>query len=237
VVCISRTTAEDLISYIESNPISRTSKFKVGYWHLGANFSKKLGNEGLDIKISDMSAKSYILMVGTIEPRKSHELALNAMELLWEQGSELCLCIAGKEGWMVGHLIERFRQHPQLNKKLFFFEGPSDADVHFLYGNSLALFFPSKGEGFGLPLIEAANHGIPIVCSDIPVFHEIASEYATYVNTSDAFLLANDLGVWWENYQKKNIPLTSSMPRLTWEQSSEMLLNILVKGEWLREVK
>lgn len=234
LVCVSRTTAEDVISYVKSNPsLSKSPNLKVGYWHHGSDFSKQFVRNEPMAKVAKMATKPYILMVGSIEPRKSHQLALDAMEILWDQGFELCLCIAGKEGWMVSHLMERLRLHPQLGKKLFLFEGPSDADIHFLYSKSSGLFFPSMGEGFGLPLIEAANYGIPIICSDIPVFHEIASRYATYVNISNSAQLAKDLAIWWGNCQKHNVPQSNGMPRLTWEQSAEMLLDVLMKDNWL----
>jgi glycosyltransferase involved in cell wall biosynthesis len=60
----------------------------------------------------------------------------------------------------------------------------SDDDVRSLYQMADALFFPSTAEGYGLPLIEAALHGLPVFCSDIPAHREVAVS-ATFFNLDE----------------------------------------------------
>jgi glycosyltransferase involved in cell wall biosynthesis len=115
------------------------------------------------------------------------------------------------------------------NPKLIYIT-PSDDELHWLYANASGLLYPSKSEGFGLPLVEAAAAGIPIVCSDIPVFHEIATEYATYVRIDCSRHLADDISAWWAAAQAGNIPDSSRLPKLTWEQSAEQLLEVILKA-------
>ena len=119
--------------------------------------------------------------------------------------------------------------------KLILIEQPTDADVLHLYERAEGLLFISKGEGFGLPLVEAAHHGTPIICSDIPVFREIAGEFATYVSREDASSLAADLELWWEAKLRGEVADTTKMPRLTWEQSAADLLSVVLDDNWLRE--
>lgn len=225
LVCISQTVANEVKNYIETFDEIKTSP-QIGYWHLGANFD--------DIEVgspsplaTELATRSYLLMVGTIEPRKNHALALAVMEKLWEQGYELELCITGKKGWMVDELMERLHTHPLLGKRLFLFESPSDADLRALYANASGLLFLSKGEGFGLPLIEAAHYGTSIVCSDIPVFREISGEFATYVDINDINVLERGLKLWWSKKQTGELPDTRLMPRLTWKQSAEQLWQVI----------
>jgi glycosyltransferase involved in cell wall biosynthesis len=233
LVCISKATADDVINYVSSMP-KLASGLKIGYWHLGSDFSSTYMEGTPSAKTTEMASLPYLVMIGTIEPRKNHALALSAMEKLWEAGHELSLCIAGKEGWMVGELMERLRNHPLLGRRLFLIEGPSDSDIDFLYKNAAGLLFLSKGEGFGLPLVEAANHGIPIVCSDIPVLHEIAGQFATYVTLTDVASIATDLSTWWKNHNGGDLPNTSKMPRLSWEESAEALMDVVLDNNWLR---
>jgi glycosyltransferase involved in cell wall biosynthesis len=71
----------------------------------------------------------------------------------------------------------------QLNNSAYFLgdRGPlSDDDVRSLYAVSDALFFPSLSEGFGLPIVEAALHGLPVFCSDIPAHREIGQSVANF---------------------------------------------------------
>lgn len=232
LVCISRAVADDLMTYMKSNP-SLTRLPKVGFWHLGSDFSSRAVEGVVTTQVADMATRPYLLIVGTIEPRKSHALALEAMERLWKDGDELCLCIAGKEGWMVSELMERLRNHPLAGKKLFLFEGPSDADIQFLYEHAAGLLFLSKGEGFGLPLIEAANHGTAIVCSDIPVFREIAGDFAIYIDQSSLETATAGIRHWWDASRAGELPDTKLMPRLTWEQSGSALLNVVFDNHWI----
>ena len=57
-------------------------------------------------------------MVGTIEPRKNHARALQAVERLWDRDIDVSLCIAGKQGWMVESLMETLQRHPELGRRL-----------------------------------------------------------------------------------------------------------------------
>lgn len=231
LVCISRSVADEVVSWMATSQIDKWPK--VGYWHLGCDLQKGSRCEQKPSpEIEALVSKSYLLMVGTIEPRKSHALALAAIEQLWDRNRELCLCIVGKEGWMTSDLMTRLRSHPLRGDKLFLFEELGDSDLSFLYTHSAGLIFLSKGEGFGLPLVEAANYGTPIICSDIPVFHEIAGNYATYVSDNDAVTLAQELEAWWQKRQMGQLPNTQEMPRLTWKQSSVMLLQVILDNHW-----
>ncbi len=232
LVCISRTVAEDVRKYIGGRTqLHKTPK--IGFWHLGSDLNAAV--KAPSPHIDAMATRPFLLMVGTIEPRKSHAAALAAMERLWKEGSKLCLCIVGKEGWMVSDLMARLRGHDQLGEKLFIFEGPSDGDIQFLYAKAAALLFLSKGEGFGLPLVEAANYGTDVVCSDIPVFREIAGDFATYVNHEDPMLLASQLKEWFKKKNAGKLPDTKKMPRLTWEESAKALFDVVINNNWLKE--
>ncbi|MGZ4976596.1 MAG: glycosyltransferase [Methylobacter sp.] len=232
LICISQATAQDVCHYIDRAELA--NRPNVGYWHLGSDFSAKTDSGKVSEQVQAMAALPYILMVGTIEPRKSHVLALDAMEKLWAEGHNLCLCIAGKGGWMVEQLMDRIRNHPAAGSKLFLFEAPADDDINFLYKNTKALLFLSKGEGFGLPLVEAANHGAAIICSDIPVFHEIAGEFATYVDNTSPDRVAQEIEQWWSMPRSGKLQNTHLMPRLTWEQSASSLLEVVFDNRWFR---
>ncbi|MFJ2446331.1 glycosyltransferase family 4 protein [Pseudomonas sp. NPDC087626] len=125
------------------------------------------------------------LMVSTIEPRKNHAYLLDAFELAWAKGSRARLCIAGRIGWKCDALIERIRQHPQLNQRLFMFNDLTDKSLEYAYSNATALVFPSYVEGFGLPLVEAMQRGLPAMGSDIPVFREIGGPFMAYFDLND----------------------------------------------------
>ena len=172
------------------------------------------------------------LVVGTVEPRKGHAQCLAAFEELWAAGKDIDLVVVGKQGWMVDDLAERMRNHAEAGKRLHWFSKASDADLNALYEKCTALLAMSQDEGFGLPLIEAAKHGLPIIARDILVFREIAGEHAAYFSGSRGSDFASALSAWIDRHGRGDVPASAGMPWLTWAGSAERLVDVVLHGEW-----
>ena len=231
LLCISRATADGVIEYVKNHYPDKKS-LKVGYWHLGSNFQSLASTNINNDYINKLKKEEYLLVVGTIEPRKSHALILDVFELLWKSKLDLKLCVAGKKGWLVDDLMTRIQAHPEFGKRLIFIENPNDSEMAELYKFTTGLIFLSRGEGFGLPLIEAANYGVPIICSNIPVFREIAGAYATYVDLDSAQSISHEIIKWYALKNTGEIPDSRAMPKLDWEESSECLLDVVLEENW-----
>ena len=166
-------------------------------------------------------------MVGTIEPRKGHKLVLDAFEKLWAQEKQINLIIAGKIGWNVELLTKRIQKHVQLNKLLFMYNDCSDEFIEELYKSSQVLILASEAEGFGLPLIEAAKLGLPVIARDLPVFREIAGKNITYFQNDSSDDLALKVTEWL-NTEKHSCQNISLIKQITWEESARQLLDNLL---------
>ena len=165
------------------------------YFHLGSELDLSHETSVVDpglVRLFKHKAPVF-LMVSTIEPRKNHGYLLDAFERAWAAGSKARLCIAGRIGWKCDALIERIGKHPELNKRLFMFNTLTDKSLEHAYSNSTALVFPSYVEGFGLPLVEAMQRGLPAMGSDIPVFREIGGEFMAYFDLADPQSLADQV--------------------------------------------
>ena len=109
---------------------------------LGSNFSDKAffsRKEKPDPEVVKITEnRKYLLMLGTLEPRKNHSLVIDALESgLAEQG--ISAIFAGRIGWNVEALENRIRNHPLYGKSLFFVENPDDSTVDHLYKNAFAV--------------------------------------------------------------------------------------------------
>lgn len=234
-ICISRSVADELTEWLKANGPTRQRPFKIDWFHLGADIetidrSRGLPDDALGVLQSIASRPSF-LMVGTLEPRKGHAQALAAFEALWAEGVGDTLVIAGKQGWMTESLIDRLRRHPELGKRLYWLESISDEYLEKIYAASSCLIFASEGEGFGLPLIEAARHRLPIIARDIPVFREVAGNHAFYFRGRNPVDLANALKEWATLNAKGIAPQSADMPWLTWRQSAEHLCSRILPGD------
>lgn len=236
-VCISSTVADGLNDWLKTNGLDQQRPFKIGWFHLGADMENSAPTCGLPKNttqtLAHLSARPSFLMVGTIEPRKGYLQTLEAFTQLWQEGVDINLVIVGKEGWKslpedmrrtLPEIVNRLQNHPELNKHLFWLEGISDEYLEKVYAASTCLIAASEGEGFGLPLIEAAQHKLPIIARDIPVFREVAGEHAYYFKGVYPQVIADTLKHWLTLSAEHKAPYSSDMPWLTWNQSVQQLL-------------
>lgn len=234
-ICISQAVADDLTNWLKSNQPNALEYLHIDSFHLGANLNASAPSRGLSESQHDllqtMRCQPSFLMVGTLEPRKGHWQTLKAFELLWQQGHTLQLVIVGQPGWMTEALVHELNQHPELGQRLIYLEAASDQLLEQLYQQAHALIAASYCEGFGLPLIEAAQYQLDIIARDIPVFREVAGEHAYYFSAERPEQLANSLLDWLVLFQQKQHPSVKGMPWLTWQDSAKQLKQLLQKKE------
>jgi glycosyltransferase involved in cell wall biosynthesis/predicted SAM-dependent methyltransferase len=239
LICISYAVADELRLWLDKNtPVSK-DQLIIDTVHLGADIIASAPTTGLpdnaEKVLKTISATPTFIMVGTIEPRKGYLQTLAAFDLLWDQGQQINLIIVGKEGWKqlpndqrrtIPQIVKKLRKHRETGSHLFWLEGISDEYLEKIYAASACLIAASEGEGFGLPLIEAAQHGLPIIARDIPVFREVAQQNAYYFNGLTASDIAVEVSTWLN--LKGNIPMSTKMHWNTWEQVVQKLTAILL---------
>jgi len=174
-----------------------------GYFQLGSELDLTSSGAECDPQVKKLfgGAEPVYLMVSTIEPRKNHSYLLDAFDLLWAKGAKVKLCIIGKVGWKTEALIERIKTHPQYQRQLFMFNGANDTSLQYAYAHARSLVFPSYVEGFGLPLVEAMQRGLPAMASDIPVFREVGGDFMAYFDLNDPASLVAQV----ERYESANL--------------------------------
>lgn len=155
---------------------------------LGADFGKQgIIDDGQvpENLVQIVKSAPYILMVGTIEPRKNHKLLLEAYDKgLKELGYHIIM--AGYMGWDMEEFADKLQHHPDYNTGIFHLEGLDDKAISYLYQHARFLAFCSYTEGFGLPLIEAIMRGTPVIAADIPVSREVAGDYCIWFEQDNA---------------------------------------------------
>lgn len=114
-----------------------------------------------------------VLMVGTIEPRKGHELILDALDQL---GSDApTIDVVGRAGWDTEQVVSRLEAHPNVR-----WHGSVDnRDLDELWALTGLVLQPSLGEGYGLPVAEAMQRGLPVLSADIAVLAEVGRGQTT----------------------------------------------------------
>lgn len=236
VICISKATADAFDAWVQQNKIQLPSHFVNTWVHLGAGMDKKhFGKTLLSVEIQEAlnatRRRPGFLAVGTIEPRKMQGQILGAIEKLWGKGIDFNLFLVGKRGWKTEGLLQKITNHVEYGERLFWLQEACDTGLEKIYQTSTCLIAASLDEGFGLPLVEAASYGIPVIARDIPVFREVAGSGAFYFEGESDTELADSLVKWYAMYQEGTHPQPSEIKWSTWQEAAENLKkNLFAKG-------
>lgn len=136
--------------------------------------------------------RPWFVALGTIEPRKGHDLLLDIWDdMQADHGPETPqLLICGARGWNNGAVFDRLDRLPA-DSAVRELPGLADTQVAALLAGSRGLLFPSRAEGFGLPAVEAAALNIPVICTDLPAIREVLGDIPVYVAETDRYQWRN----------------------------------------------
>lgn len=185
VLTNSEYTKKDIVEYLHVNPE------KVIVTHLGADerFCRKNQSEVQQVLRRYNLTKPYILFVGTLEPRKNIKTLIKAFDNLknkYKMPHQLIL--AGQAGWFCEEIFEAISS--SVNKSDIRHLGYIlDEDVPVLMNGAQAFAYPSFYEGFGLPILEAMQCGVPVIASATSSMPEVGGNACIYINPDDV----NDL--------------------------------------------
>ncbi len=207
-------------------------------FRLGAEFSSGNGDcrPELEILLNPSDGVAPFLMVGTIEIRKNHIQSLRAMEMVWKHRPNAKLLIAGALGCRAEEFMELAKNHPQLGKRLFIYHDLTDAEIDTCYRKSQAVVFPSRTEGFGLPIVEALYRGCPVLASDIPIHHEVGGEHCGFFPLDNAQQLSHMLiDTLDQPVSKRRNKRTKLKQVLSWKEAAKSL-HIKIENSFSRSL-
>lgn len=128
-----------------------------------------------------LRGKEYLLYVGLRIAHKNVGGILRAFHLLADDFPDLFLVVAGGR-YSTSDMVDRWIADPVIRRRLIEIADPTDEEIVRLFSRAKAFVFPSFAEGFGLPPLEAMAAGVPVICSDIPVFREVYGDAVRYAD-------------------------------------------------------
>jgi glycosyltransferase involved in cell wall biosynthesis len=179
IIAVSQSTKNDLVRLLKIQP----SKIKVVY--PGQTEFPGGGQLSLNVK-----SKNYVLFVGTLEPRKNLKKLVQAYALLSEElRQNFPLIIVGAKGWMEIDELEEIRE----TRGVRWLGYVSEADLGELYRNAAVFAYCPVYEGFGLPVIEAQQFGVPVLTSNISSLPEAVGGGGLQVDPNDINAISKGL--------------------------------------------
>lgn len=187
--------------------ISEASRSRIEFWRARLGVRRRVPIEVTPIGTrpvrpdmrelpTDLDLKRpFFICLGTIEPRKNHTLLLDAWQRLAQDlpSDRLPqLVIIGRRGWENREVFERLDQLPQTGPVREYGD-LDDGAVAALMTRAHALLMPSRAEGFGLPLTEAARLGLPVLAAPLPSTRELLGDWARYLDPDDPEVWAKEI--------------------------------------------
>ena len=180
IIAISECTKRDIIAFggVDDHRIS------VIYQSCAPRFTQRVGNDVQSgyTPLLPLCVKRYILSVGSIEERKNILLAVKALHYLPE---DLGLVIVGRHTKYTDK-VEAYVQQNGLSERVRILHGITDDQLPALYAQAEAFVYPSRYEGFGIPVIEAIGCGLPVVACTGSCLEEAGGPDSLYVSPDDA---------------------------------------------------
>lgn len=224
IIVPSDTTKKDLINFY------KCSSDKIHVIPLGFQPPK--------INIDEDEAKSiignwslgighYFLYLGRIERKKNTDTLIKAFELFTQSNPDIKLVLAGFAGRGGREILNSIPDN--IKDKIVITGYISEKEKNVLMKNALCFVFPSRYEGFGIPLLEAMHYNLPIIASRIPTSYEIAKENALFFEIPDT----EDLARLMDKIMNKNVreiivsKHADTLKEYSWEKAAQQTLKIL----------
>jgi len=192
IFTVSQYTKKDLI---ERYPKLRLSdKITVVYAGVRDTFLRKVDpNRIIEVQRRYNLDPDYMMMAGTLEPRKNIIGALEAYSLISPFNQQRYrFVIAGKKGWYYKKIFQKVKEL-KLISRVKFLEYIPDEDLAVLMQGARIFLFPSFYEGFGLPILEAMANGVPVLASRVSSIPELGVDAVHYADPKDSVDIADGI--------------------------------------------
>jgi glycosyltransferase involved in cell wall biosynthesis len=226
VITDTKTVRDEVIAHFGLDP-GRVTAIHLG---VSSDFAPRLEQQTQGVLARyGLAHGGYVLSVGTLEPRKNLSLAIRAWASL-PAGvrRERPMVIVGMKGWLSDSIITLV-ESLERQGAVRFLGYVAQEDLPCIYAGSLTMTYPSRYEGFGLPVVEAMACGVPVITSKASCLPEVAGDAALLVDPDDDDGMAVALRAAIEDEPLRRRLIAAGLRRalsFTWEQCAERTVEI-----------
>ena len=178
IITPSKSTKDDLSSEYEINPV------KIKVIPSGIPSIKVSSEDKVRDSIKDLDNTNYLLAIGRKELRKNLITIIEAFDLIKLSHPDCKLVLAGSPGYGYNDILKSITKS-DYKKDIINLDRINESEKLYLYQKSRVLLYPSFYEGFGFPILEALQHGVPVIASDIPSSREVGNSMIEFVEVDN----------------------------------------------------
>lgn len=226
IITPSASTKKDLVKYYKTDPE------KITVVHHGVEH----GAWNMEHEASSQINTSNILFIGRLEKRKNLVNLIKAFEIFKEncklQAVSYKLILAGKAGFGFDEIKKEIERSVYKNDIIL--KGyVSQDEKEYLYDNADIFIFPSFAEGFGMPILEAMSHGVPVICSNISSLAEITGDSALMIDPNSSENMAAMLKKMSEDDEFRDNMIRKgfeNIKRFSWEKCAKKTMEVFLNA-------
>ena len=200
---------------------------------INSNFSPLSNEEIIAVRDKWSKGKPYFFFVGSMHPRKNIKRLIDGFNLFKERTqSDFKLVLAGSLLWQKTDIEDSYT-NSQYKDDIIFTGRLSDDDLQKVLGAAYALSFVPIFEGFGLPIVEAFQSGVPVICSNVTSMPEVAGDAALMVDPFNIDSIANGMNKLADNNDLRNELIDKGHQQkklFSWSRTAELLWDCIQKA-------
>ncbi len=230
LIAVSQKVAEDVACYLDITTMRDAETvwpLPVAHFRLGCDALLRHRKPGT--AVSFPAGPDVLLAAGTFKTRKGLLPLLEAMDRLWAEGNQTRLVLVGRD-YLTNRTRTQMKTHPELGKRLFLAGYSADAELAEALTQVSAMVIPAFDDGFGLPLVEAAALGCPVVARDVPIYRETSGGDAFFFPDAGPAEMAEKLREFLALPRKKQLKFVPRASLATWRQSAQIMQAILLSS-------
>ena len=183
-------------------------------------------DEKSQVKDSFSDGREYFLFVGGIHPRKNLLNLLKAFSLFkkWQK-SNMKLLVAGRMAWQYEDLLEKIKTY-KYRDDLVLLGALEEEQLTKITASAYALVYPSFFEGFGMPILEAMQSGVPVIASNTSSMPEVGADAALYADPNDPDAIAQQMLLLYKDEKLRNFQIELGLERankFSWDHTANLL--------------
>ena len=231
ILTVSDFSKQDL----QKNFPAAASKFSTVYPAAREVFQPMSWEEKFQVKDSFSDGREYFLFIGGIHPRKNLFNLLKAFSLFkkWQK-SNMKLLVAGRMAWQYKDLLEKIKTY-KYRDDLVLLGALEDPQLARITASAYALVYPSFFEGFGMPILEGMQSGVPVITSNTSSMPELGADAALYADPNDPDAIAKQMLLLYKDEKLRNFLIDKGLARaneFSWDKTAQQVWeNILAVAE------
>jgi glycosyltransferase involved in cell wall biosynthesis len=224
VIADSRATADELMRVV------KLSASRIDVIPLAPRDRPRPAERDVDdtLRRAGLDRGSFILVPGTLEPRKNHLAVLAAFSQLAAAGAireDISLVLAGGRGWRSSPILAAIRESPVAHRVRWLGYVPDD-DLIALMSSAAIVAYVSLYEGFGLPVLEAMSVGAAVVTSNVSSLPEVAGDAAVLVSPTNPKEIAEGLRLALEGVADLRVASIARASTFSWARTAAQTIDV-----------